>query len=512
MTNSDNNRRIVKNTLFLYFRMLLTLGVTLYTSRVVLNNLGVEDFGIYNVVGGVVTMMAFLSGAMSSATQRFFSFELGRNNLEQLAKMFKMSLNIHWLIVLIFILVAQTLGGWFVNTQLVIPPERLVAANWVFQCALFSFCCTVLGVPYNAAIIAHEKMSAFAYISIVDVLLKLTVVFLLAAYDGDKLQLYALLLAVVSLLILVCYYAYARWQFTVTRFSWYWNTDLFKTLFSYTGWNLFGNIAAVATNQGINILLNIFFGATVNAARAISFQVNSAITGFVTSLQTSINPQIVKSYARNNHVYLHQLIMRGSKYAFFLLYALALPILLQTEAVLTLWLVNPPEYTVLFCQLVLVDALITSLSGSLMASVQATGNIKRYQAVIGGILLLNLPLSYVALCNGGSAHSVFYVSIVTSITALLFRFVLLRESINLNVTQFFKKVIGRVLVVVLATFLPLSLITLNTGNIVIDFIQNSALIVIYTVMVMFMLGLDKLERDFIKKRVHHFFKSYVPGV
>ncbi len=504
MSNSNNNRRIFKNTLFLYFRMLLTLGVTLYTSRVVLNSLGVEDFGIFNVVGGVVTMMAFLSGAMSSATQRFFSFELGKNNLEQLAKVFKMSLNIHWLIVLIVVLVAQTLGLWFVNNQLVIPPERLVAANWVFQCALFSFCCSVLSVPYNAAIISYEKMSAFAYISIVDVFLKLTVVFLLAEHAGDKLQFYALLLAALSLLILGCYYAYARWQFTVTRFSWYWNTELFKILFSYTGWNLFGNVAAVATNQGINILLNLFFGATVNAARAIAFQVNSAITGFVTSLQISINPQIVKSYASDNHTYMHQLIMGGSKYAFFLLYALALPILLQTETVLTLWLVNPPEYTALFCQLVLVDALITSLSGSLMASVQATGNIKRYQAVIGGILLLNLPLSYLALSNGGGAHTVFYVSIGTSITALLFRFVLLKELINLKVTQFFSKVIGRSLVVVLFTFLPLSLITLSTGNLVIDFILMSALIVTFTAMAIFMLGLEKFERDFIKARIHKF--------
>ncbi|HDT5864439.1 oligosaccharide flippase family protein [Aeromonas hydrophila] len=505
MTNSNNNRRIVKNTLFLYFRMLLTLGATLYTSRVVLNNLGVEDFGIYNVVGGVVTMMAFLSGAMSSATQRFLAFELGKDNLEQLAKVFKMSLNIHWLIVLIVIFVAQTLGLWFVNHQLVIPPDRLVAANWVFQCALFSFCCTVLGVPYNAAIIAHEKMGAFAYISIVDVLLKLTVVFLLAAHDGDKLQLYALLLAVVSLLILGCYYAYARRQFAVTRFSLYWNAELFKTLFSYTGWNLFGNVAAVATNQGINILLNLFFGATVNAARAIAFQVNSAITGFVTSLQMSINPQIVKSYASDNHTYMHQLIMGGSKYAFFLLYALALPILLQTETVLRLWLVNPPEYTLLFCQLVLVDALITSLSGSLMASVQATGNIKRYQAIIGGILLFNLPLSYLVLSNGGGAHTVFYVSIATSITALLFRFVLLKELINLNVVQFFSKVIARALLVVLTTFLPLSLIRLNTGNLVIDFVLMSALIVTFTTIAMFTLGFEKFERDFIRARIHKFF-------
>ena len=256
--------------------MILTLGVTLYTSRVVLNNLGVEDFGIYNVVGGVVTMMAFLSGAMSSATQRFLAFELGKNDIPQLHNIFRMSLNIHFIIILIVVAVAQTLGLWFINNHLMIPPERLVAANWVFQFSLFSFCCTVLGVPYNAVIIAHEKMSAFAYISIVDVMLKLAVVFLLATHGGDKLQFYAFLLSLVSVVIFCCYYAYARWQFAVIRFSWYWDTMLFKTMFSYTGWNLFGNLAGVATNQGINIVLNLFFGATINAARAITFQVNSA--------------------------------------------------------------------------------------------------------------------------------------------------------------------------------------------------------------------------------------------
>ena len=501
MSNATNNRRIIKNTLLLYFRMLLILGVTLYTSRVVLNSLGVEDFGIYNVVGGVVTMMAFLSGAMSSATQRFLSFELGKDNFEQLAKVFKMSLNIHWLIVLLVLLAAQTLGLWFVNTQLVIPPDRLAAANWVFQCAVFSFCCTVLSVPYNAAIIAHEKMSAFAYVSIVDVVLKLTVVFLLAAHGGDKLQFYALLLALVSAVILGCYYIYARWQFAAIHFSLYWNTELFKTLLSYTGWNLFGNLASVATNQGINILINLFFGAPVNAARAIAFQVNAAITGFVTSLQMSINPQIVKSYANGNYEYMHFLIMRSAKYAFFLLYLLALPILLQTELVLKIWLIRPPQYADFFCQLVLIDALITSFSGGLMASVQATGNIKRYQVIIGGILLLNLPLSYLALVYGGGSYVVFYISICTSIAALLFRFLILKKAINLNVTEFCREVIGRSVLIVLSTSFPLYLINLNTGNVFFDFILMSIITVIITVLFIYLLGLEGFERDFIKIKV-----------
>lgn len=500
MSNSNNNLRIVKNTMFLYFRMLLTLGVTLYTSRVVLNNLGVQDFGIYNVVGGVVTMMAFLSGAMSSSTQRFLAFELGKNNIERLAKVFKMSLNIHWLIVFIVVLVAETVGLWFVNTKLVIPPARLVAANWIFQCSVFSFCFTVLGVPYNALIIAHEKMKAFAYVSIVDVLLKLIMVYFLANYAGDKLKLYAMLMALVSLIIFFCYYTYARWQFEVTRFSWYWDSNLFRTLSSYTGWNLFGNVAGVATNQGINILLNLFFGASINAARAIAFQVNAAITGFVSSLQVSINPQIVKSYASGDERYMHQLIIAGSKYTFFLLYLLSLPILLYTETILSIWLINPPELSVLFCRLVLVDSLINCLSGSLMAAVQATGKIKCYQATIGGIIFMNFPLSYIALSNGFHADVVFYVSIGVSIIALLFRLFLLKTLIGLDVYRFICKVIGRAVLVVAFCLLPYHQIEINTGHIFIDLIYNSLVVIASTVFVIYTLGFESFERKFVKNK------------
>ncbi len=501
MSNIKNNKRIFKNTLFLYFRMILTLGVSLYTSRVVLNILGVEDFGIYNVVGGVVTMMAFLSGAMSSSTQRFLSFEMGKNDIRQLHNVFKMSMNIHLLLVLIVILLAESLGVWFLNTQLVIPVERLAAANLVFHCALFSFCCTIVGVPYKAAIIAHEKMNAFAYISIVEVLLKLAMVLLLTQYGDDKLEFYALLLSLVSFVVLCCYYVYARWQFTETCFSWYWNSLLFKTLFGYTGWSLFGNLSAIATNQGINILLNLYFGATINAARAIAFQVNAAITGFVSSLQTAINPQIVKSYASDNRQYMNQLVISGSKYTFFLLYTLALPVLLQTDLVLRLWLVEPPQNTVIFCQLVLIDALITSLSGSLMAAVQATGRIKRYQVIVGGILLLNLPLSYLVLINGGSADVVFYVVIFTSIIALTFRLLLLQTLINLNVYEFINRVLFKGFFVVVSTLSILYFVDIKTSNVILDFIFMSISIVMVTIFLIYCFGLEKFERDFIRLRL-----------
>ncbi|EGR4210437.1 lipopolysaccharide biosynthesis protein [Vibrio cholerae] len=504
MSQEKNHQRIIKNSVILYFRMILTLGVTLYTSRVVLHELGIEDFGIFNVIGGVISMMAFLSGAMTSATQRFFSFELGQRNLDQLANVFKMSLNIHWLIVLIVIIAAETLGLWFINTHLVIPPGRILVANWIFQCSLFSFCCTVISVPYNAMIIAYEKMSAFAYISIIDVSLKLTVVFLLAIHDGDKLKLYGLLLSVVSLIIFLCYYTYARRRFLVARFGLYWNSILFKTLFSYTGWNLFGNLASVATNQGVNILLNMFFGASINAARAIAFQINAAITGFVGSLQTAINPQIVKSYASGNHEYMHQLIIGGSKYTFFLLYALALPVILQIDFILKLWLVSPPEYSESFCQLVLIDALITSLSGSLMASAQATGKIKLYQAIVGGVLLLNLPLSYLFLSRFGNAYSVFWISIATSLIALLFRLLILKKLIKLDIDEFVNRVLFRVLFVVILTLFPVLFIDQNVPNSIIHLLLTSVTIIFFVAVCVFLFGLERFERQFIKSKFRCF--------
>ncbi|EFB7153453.1 MULTISPECIES: lipopolysaccharide biosynthesis protein [Enterobacterales] len=507
MSNSSNNRRIFKNTLFLYFRMLLTLGVTLYTSRVVLNNLGVEDFGIYNVVGGVVTMMAFLSGAMSSATQRFLSFELGKKDTEQLHNVFKMSINIHWLIIFIVVLIAETLGLWFVNTQLVIPSERLVAANWVYQCAIISFCCSVLAVPYNAAIIAHEKMSAFAYISIVDVLLKLIVVFWLAAHDGDKLQFYALLLSLVSVLILGCYYAYARWQFEVTRFGWYWNTELFKTLFSYTGWNLFGNVAAVAANQGINILLNLFFGATVNAARAIAFQVNSAITGFVTSLQMSINPQIVKSFASDNHTYMLQLVFSGARYSFFLLYMLAIPLLLQTEVILKVWLGILPEHAVEFCRLVIIDSLIVCLSGTLMTAFQATGKIKKYQMVVGFIILCNLPVSYLFLKLGCDANVTMFVGISISMVALCARVILLSALFS-DIKSRFIDLITRVSLVFSISLLISNSIPDIDVNPFFSFLFQCVLSWSVALFLILTIGINKLEQQFIANKISTFIKKF----
>ena len=315
----SNNKRIARNTAMLYIRMLLIMGVTLYTTRIVLRILGVEDFGIYNVVGGVITMASFLSASMSSAIQRFLSFELGKNNLIQLQRVFSISINLHLIVAIAIFILAETLGLWFINTQLAIPPERLIAANWVYQFSIFAFIVNIISVPYNAVILAYEKMNIFAYIGIVEVLLKLTAAFALNWFGFDKLALYAIFIFIISLIVRIFYGIYVKRNIQDCTYSFFWDKKLFNTLLNFAGWNLWGNIAFVTYNQGINILLNIFFGPAINAARAIAYQVNSALNSFVANFQLALKPQIIKSYAIGDNSYMHSLIFSGAKYSFFLM-------------------------------------------------------------------------------------------------------------------------------------------------------------------------------------------------
>jgi O-antigen/teichoic acid export membrane protein len=500
MSNTLNNKRIAKNTLLLFFRMFLTLGVSLYTSRVVLKSLGVVDYGIYSVVGGVVIMFSFLNTSMASATQRFLTFELGKNDFEQLKKVFSMSLNIHVIIAITILILAETIGLWFLNSKLNIPLERMNAANWVYQFSILSFVVTVFSVPYNAVIIAHERMNVFAYVSVIEVTLKLLIVFSLVWFGYDKLKMYAILIFIVSIVIFSIYRIYCKRNYLETKYRFIWDRTLYNILLNYAGWNLFGNIAGIAMGQGVNILLNIFFGPVINAARGIAFQVNGAINGFVSNFQIALNPQIVKSYATNDKKYMHQLIFQGSKYSFFLLLILAMPILLETELILGWWLNTVPEYTVLFCRLVIINTLIDAISGPLMTAAQATGKIKKYQAVVGGLLLLILPLSYMFLKMGFDPQITLYVSITISTIALYARLWMLRFLINISIKKFFKEVI--IIIIIVAFFsviLPLGLkLKLKEGF-------NSFLIigitsVFSTCISIYFIGLTKQEIQFLKTR------------
>ncbi len=506
MNNRENTKRIAKNTAMLYFRMLLIMAVTLYTSRVVLNTLGVEDFGIFNVVGGIVTMFAFLNSAMSSATQRFLSFELGKQNQVELKRVFSMSVNIHAIIAIAVLILSETIGLWFLNNQLVIPHDRLIAANWVYQFSILSFIVTIISVPYNATIIARERMNVFAYISIIEVSLKLLIVFMLNWFGFDKLKLYAVLIFLVTFITKLIYYIYCRKNYHESKYFFFWDKKLYKTLMSYAGWNLWGNIAAVMFGQGVNILLNIFFGPIVNAARGVSFQVRNAVNGFVLNFQTAMNPQIIKSYASDNHSFMHQLIFQGAKYSYYLLLILSLPIIFEAEIILKLWLKIVPEYTVIFTRLVLINVLIDSISGPLKTAAQASGKINVYQSVVGGLLILILPISYVFLKLGFPPEVTIYISIVVSIIAFIARLIIVKPLVNLSIRKFIQTVLAPIVKV---TFISLIIPFATKTFIPVGYTQTITVIIsaLFSIAIaIYFFGLTKKEQSFMKNKLRGFLK------
>lgn len=433
--------------------------VSLFTARVVLNSLGVEDFGIYNVVGGVVVMISFLNIAMASSTQRFLNFEMGKNNIEELKRVFSMSVNIHFILGIVIFIFLETVGIWFLENKLVIPESRMVAAKTVFHFSSLSMLVTIINVPYYADIIANEKMNIFAYIGIAEVILKLVVAYIIFVVNSDKLIVYGILLFAVTALVQMFYFFYSRKNFIESRYSFFWDKKMFKTIISFTGWNMFGSFATVMKNQGVSIILNIFFGPALNAAKAVSAQVENALTSFVTNFQTAMKPQIVKSYASNETSFLLNLIFSGAKYSYFLFFAISLPILLETEYILKLWLRIVPEFSVVFVRLTIITALVDTLSVTLMNSMQATGKIKVYQIVIGALLLSILPISYFFFKFGYPPESTFIVGLVIFSIILFARIFLVKKYISFSFFEFLKEVIWKAgIVSIVSAILPILVI------------------------------------------------------
>jgi len=493
----------------LYFRMLLTMGVSLYTVRVVLNTLGVVDYGIYNVVGGIVTSFSFLSATMASASQRFFSFELGRKDYVRLKQVFSMSITIYAIIALVILVLAETVGLWFLNAKLTFPPARLEAANWIYQFSIFSFMFTLITIPYDAAIIAHERMSVYAYVCIIEVLLKLLIVYILLFINVDKLKLYAVLTFSVTLVITFIYRTYCKRKFEECSYKFFWDKALFNTLMSYSGWNLFGTLTAVSFEQGVNFLLNIFFGPVVNASRAISYQVNSAINSFSTNFYTAVRPQIVKSYAEGNYSYLMSLVFKSSKYSFFLLMLFSMPILLETDFILKLWLKQVPYYASIFVKLTMIFSLVNSLQIPITSAVQATGNIKKYQVVIGSIMLLCLPISYVFLKLGYSAQFAYYTMIFVSCVALSFRLYILRSLIEFNYFDYIKIVIFRIVIVSVAAYVLPFLVRFNMTDSLLRVFTVGTVSVLSSLFFVYFIGMTGEEKTFIKLTVSKLYKEKI---
>ncbi|OUP33238.1 hypothetical protein B5F24_11485 [Bacteroides clarus] len=497
VTTTENNKRIARNTLLLYFRMLFLMIISLYTSRIVLNALGVEDFGIYNVAGGVVAMFSILSGSLSAAISRFITYELGKNNILKLKVIFSSAITIQIGLGIVIVFFAETIGIWFLNTQMNIPIERMVAANWVLQFSIITFIINLISVPYNAVIIAHEKMSAFAYISIFEAIGKLLIAYLITISPIDKLIFYAILMCVVAIAIRLLYGYYCKRHFDECRFHFIWNKQIFQQIFSFAGWNFIGASSAVLRDHGGNIIINLFCGPTVNAARGIAFQVNNAIQGFVSNFMTALNPQITKSYAVKNYTYMMTLIFQGARLSFYMLLLLSLPIIINTHYLLTLWLNTVPEHTVLFVRLVLIFAMSESISGPLITAMLATGNIRNYQIIVGGLQMLNLPISYILLSLGAIPETVLIVAVLISQCCLMARLYMLKKMIKLKIKDYLKKVYFNIITVsIIAIILPICMQERLAENFI-NFLLSSLICMLCTYLSIYYIGCSYEERKFI---------------
>lgn len=495
--NSANNKRIAKNTLLLYVRMMFIMAVQLYTSRVVLNTLGVVDYGIYNVVGGIVTMFAFLNGAMVTSTQRYITFELGKGNMQRLKEVFTTCVQIHLFISLIIVILGETVGLWFLYEEMVIPADRFTAAMWGYQLSILTMCVQVLSVPYNSDIVAHEQMGVFAAISVIEVVLKLAVVYMLVIGHFDKLILYAVLIAVIQLLIRFFYTKYCNKHYEESCLIRTFDKQLAKEMGKFMGWNIWGNLAATLFGTGLNLLLNVFFGPVVNAARAVAVQVETAIAQFSSNFLMAVNPQITKLYAQNNLQDMHKLLFRASKFSFILLLVLSLPVVVETDMILKVWLKIVPDYTVIFLRLLLAIVIVDSVARPLMTAAAATGDVKLYQSLIGGILLSIVPIAYVVLKLGGTPASVYVVHLVICIIAFLTRLWVIKPMIKLSLRQYFSCVILRCLLV-LAVSLPLSLLVKHLLPVgILPTITVCAVCVLVASATSYLLGLTHGERQFV---------------
>lgn len=502
-----SNRKIVKNTLFLYVRMFLTIIVNLYAVRVIWQVLGIDNYGIYNIVGGIVTMFSFLNNAMVASSQRFISFELGRNNAHNLHKVFCISVTVHFLLAIAIILLAETAGLWFVNDKLNIPTTRMYAANWVYQCSIFAFAINVISVPYNACIVAHEHMKAYGYFSILEVILKLLIVFLLLLIPFDKLITYSLLVLGVTIMMRIIYGMYCRKHFPECRYHYVSDHHLMRDMFSFAGWSFIGNLGFSVRDQGLNIVINLFFNVAVNAARGIANQVGGVISGFTQSFQMAINPQITKRYASGEIHSMMNLLFSGCKYSAILMMLAVIPLFFASEQVLTLWLDDVAPYTVGFLQLGLVMSLLDSMSGTIATALQATGRIKWFQIIISIIMVLNIPIAWIWVKFDTNPYIILYVSIFTTIIAFFARLMLLRREISFSIREFFYKVLLRAVLVCIPSALVAWWIYSVLPKSLPHLILFAILSVLATAGIAFGVGLNSPEREFAIQYVKKFIRK-----
>lgn len=481
--------------------------ISLFTSRINLQSLGVENFGIYNVVGGVVAMFSILTGALGVAISRFITFELGKGNKEKLHKVFSSAVTVQILMSLVVVIIAEITGVWFLNNEMIIPQDRLYAANWVLQFSILSFVLTLINVPYNACIIAHEKMSAFAYITIYEVIMKLVIAYSVFVTPIDKLITYSALLLFLSFSTRLIYGIYCTKHFEECQYRFVFDKRMLKQIGGFAGWTMIGNLAWVGYSQGLNILLNLFFGPSVNAARGIAMQVNEKVSSFCTNFQMALNPQITKSYAVNDLNRMHTLIYASSKYSFFLLLFLSLPILIETESILYYWLGNYPEHTAWFVRLIFMVLMVEVVANPLTVGAQANGHIKKYQIIVGTILLMIVPLSYIALKMGYSPEAVFVVHLIIVILAQCVRVIMVKNMISMPISEYVKRVVLRIFAVVATSVVFPIILHLKLPNSLLCIMLTCLVSCISVLLSVYILGLTVVERNKINLKIIKYIKK-----
>ena len=493
----SNNKRIAKNTIVLYIRTLFLMLISLYTSRVILEVLGVEDYGIYQVVGGVVAMFSVISSSLSNAISRFLTFEIGHGDKVRLKKIFSTSITIQLVIAAIILVLSEVIGVWFMETKMQIPIDRLNAARWVLHCSLFTFCINLLSVPYNACIIAHERMSAFAYIGIFEAVMKLAICYMIIVSPIDKLISYALLMMLIALITRIIYSIYCNRYLEESRVRPGFDKEIFKEMIGFSGWSFFNNTAVILNGQGVNMLMNVYFGVVVNAARGIAVQVEGAVLQFVNNFTTAINPQITKSYAKGDLDGMYKLVCRGAKFSYFSMLLLALPIIFEAEQILNIWLVDVPEHAVNFVRLSLVMGLCDSIGNSGYTACMATGKLKKYSIVITSVAILEFPLAWLFFAMDALPEYAYYTYIAVKITVLVVRMFLLDSMVGLKVSMYIKNVFVPIILTTLLAILIPCIVGLLLQPTILRLIIMTLLSVIWVAFSVLSVGVTANERRVI---------------
>ena len=496
MKDSQDNKRVARNTVYMYIRMALTMLVGLYTSRVVLNVLGVDDFGLYNVIGGIMSLFTVLNAALINTTSRFITVSLAKGNAQDTRQIFNMAFLLHLFVGILIVMLGETVGFWYLHSKLVIPKGRDIAAEWLYQFTILSAFLTTINVPYNAVIIAHEKINVYAIIQIIDVVLKLVIVFLLKIAPFDQLIFYALLVLLITVFNVSVNYVYCHRKFEEVKFLFFWSWKLFKEILKFIGWALVGNFSNMFYTQGINLMLNAFCGPAVNAARGIAVQVQGVVAQMANNVQTAINPQIIKSYAINDKERMYSLIFASSRLCFYLLFIISLPIFIETEFLLQLWLRIVPNHTVNFVRIILMCVLLDAFINPMFTANLASGKLALYHGPLALLMYVFMFITYFSIKITGIPESVFISYFVACIIGYVIRIFILNKQVDLKPSIYLKRVLSPVVLVVCVSLIAPITVHYFLGNGWIDFLVTSIIAVLSVSVSVYWLGITKGEREF----------------